>query len=57
MPAVVQTQNVALNRLSELFKRLGSTGAKILSVTPVGEDLHPVAIAASAPAPEAKPVT
>ena len=55
MPAVVQTQTVALNRLSELFKRLGSAGAKILSVTPVGEDLHPVAIAASAPAPEAKP--
>ena len=54
-PAVVQTQTVALNRLSELFKRLGATGAKILSVTPAGEDLPPVA--ASAPAPEAKPVT
>ena len=56
-PVVVQTQTVALNRLSELFKRLGATGAKILSVTPAGEDLPSVALAASAPAPAKKPVT
>ena len=34
-PNVVQTYTVALNQFSALFKRLGASGAKIISVNGV----------------------
>ena len=37
-PSVVQTYTVAMNQFSALFKRLGATGAKIVSVNGAGEE-------------------
>ena len=53
-PTVVQTYTVALNQFSALFKRLGASGAKILSVNGAGE-ARPAAPVASTPAPAQKP--
>ena len=36
-PSVVQTYTVGMNQFSALFKRLGATGAKIVSVNGAGE--------------------
>ncbi len=36
--SVVQTYTVAMNQFSALFKRLGATGAKIVSVNGAGEE-------------------
>ena len=36
--SVVQSYTVALNQFSALFKRLGATGAKIVSVTPASQE-------------------
>ena len=53
-PSVVQTYTVAMNQFSALFKRLGATGAKIVSVNGAGEE-RPAAPAASTPAPAKQP--
>ena len=53
-PAVVQTYTVAMNQFSALFKRLGATGAKIVSVNGAGEE-RPAAPAVATPAPAKQP--
>ena len=53
-PSVVQTYTVAMNQFSALFKRLGATGAKIVSVNGAGEE-RPAAPVASTPAPAKQP--
>ena len=53
-PSVVQTYTVAMNQFSALFKRLGATGAKIVSVNRAGEE-RSAAPAAATPAPATKP--
>ena len=53
-PSVVQTYTVAMNQFSALFKRLGSTGAKIVSVNGAGEE-RSAAPAADTPAPAKQP--
>ena len=64
-PSVFQTHTVAMNQFSALFKRLGASGAKIVSVTPVSEHIpaatnggesHPVPDVAKV-APTKKTVT
>ena len=57
-PSVVQTYTVAMNQFSALFKRLGATGAKIVSVNGAGEERSaapPVATPAPAKQPAKKP--
>lgn len=53
--SVVQSYTVALNQFSALFKRLGATGAKIVSVTPASQETpkSPLAVNSSAPAKKA----
>ena len=53
--SVVQSYTVALNQFSALFKRLGATGAKIVSVTPASQETpkSPSAVNSSAPAKKA----
>ena len=53
-PSVVQTYTVAMNQFSALFKRLGATGAKIVSVNGAGEE-RPAAPVATTPAPAKQP--
>jgi len=53
-PSVVQTYTVAMNQFSALFKRLGATGAKIVSVNGAGEERS---AAAATPAPANQPAT
>ena len=53
-PSVVQTYTVAMNQFSALFKRLGATGAKIVSVNGAGEE-RSAAPVASTPAPAKQP--
>ena len=53
-PSVVQTYTVAMNQFSALFKRLGATGAKIVSVNGAGEE-RPAAPVAITPAPAKQP--
>ncbi len=53
-PSVVQTYTVAMNQFSALFKRLGATGAKIVSVNGAGEE-HSAAPAVATPAPAKQP--
>ena len=53
-PSVVQTYTVAMNQFSALFKRLGATGAKIVSVNRAGEE-GSAAPAAATPAPAKQP--
>ena len=53
-PSVVRTYTVAMNQFSALFKRLGATGAKIVSVNGAGEE-RPAAPVASTPAPAKQP--
>jgi len=53
-PSVVQTYTVAMNQFSALFKRLGATGAKIVSVNGAGEE-RSTAPVASTPAPAKQP--
>ena len=53
-PSVVQTYTVAMNQFSALFKRLGATGAKIVSVNGAGEERSP-APAVATPAPAKQP--
>ena len=53
-PSVVQTYTVAMNQFSALFKRLGATGAKIVSVNGAGEE-RSAAPVATTPAPAKKP--
>ena len=53
-PSVVQTYTVAMNQFSALFKRLGATGAKIVSVNGAGEE-RPADPVASTPAPAKQP--
>ena len=53
-PSVVQTYTVAMNQFSALFKRLGATGAKIVSVNGAGEE-RSAAPAADTPAPAKQP--
>jgi ferredoxin--NADP+ reductase len=53
-PSVVQTYTVAMNQFSALFKRLGATGAKIVSVNGAGEE-RSAAPAAATPAPAKQP--
>ncbi|MCY4084167.1 MAG: FAD-binding oxidoreductase [Cyanobacteria bacterium MAG COS1_bin_9] len=53
-PSVVQTYTVAMNQFSALFKRLGATGAKIVSVNGADEE-RPAAPVASTPAPAKQP--
>ncbi|WP_390130098.1 FAD-binding oxidoreductase [Synechococcus sp. HIMB2401] len=55
-PSVVQTYTVAMNQFSALFKRLGATGAKIVSVNGAGEE-RSAAPAADTPAPAKQPAT
>ena len=55
-PSVVQTYTVAMNQFSALFKRLGATGAKIVSVNGAGEE-RSAAPAAATPAPAKQPAT
>ena len=52
-PSVVQTYTVAMNQFSALFKRLGASGAKIVSVNGV-EVEHSAAPVAATPAPAKK---
>jgi len=52
-PSVVQTYTVAMNQFSALFKRLGATGAKIVSVNGAGEE-RSAAPAVATPAPAKK---
>ena len=51
-PSVVQTYTVGMNQFSALFKRLGATGAKIVSVNGAGEERS---AAAATPAPAKQP--
>ena len=53
-PPVVQTYTVAMNQFSALFKRLGATGAKIVSVNGAGEE-RSAAPAVATPAPAKQP--
>ena len=53
-PSVVRTYTVAMNQFSALFKRLGATGAKIVSVNGAGEE-RSAAPAAATPAPAKQP--
>ena len=53
-PYVVQTYTVAMNQFSALFKRLGATGAKIVSVNGAGEE-RSAAPAVATPAPAKQP--
>ncbi len=53
-PSVVQTYTVAMNQFSALFKRLGATGAKIVSVNGAGEERSAASVA-STPAPAKQP--
>ena len=53
-PSVVQTYTVAMNQFSALFKRLGATGAKIVSVNGAGEERSAAPVAAT-PAPAKQP--
>ena len=53
-PSVVQTYTVAMNQFSALFKRLGATGAKIVSVNGAGEE-RSAAPAVATPAPAKQP--
>ena len=53
-PSVVQTYTVAMNQFSALFKRLGATGAKIVSVNGA-EVERQAAPVASTPAPAKQP--
>ena len=55
-PSVVQTYTVAMNQFSALFKRLGASGAKILTVNGAGEE-RSAAPAAATPAPAKQPAT
>ena len=55
-PSVVQTYTVAMNQFSALFKRLGATGAKIVSVNGAGEE-RSAAPAVATPAPAKQPAT
>ena len=53
-PSVVQTYQVAMSGLNNLYKRLTASGARIVSVSPAGEESPAVPVAASsAPAPQA----
>ncbi|MCB4378555.1 MULTISPECIES: FAD-binding oxidoreductase [unclassified Synechococcus] len=52
-PSVVQTYTVAMNQFSALFKQLGASGAKIVSVNGV-EVEHSAAPVAATPAPAKK---
>ena len=53
-PSVVQTYQVAMSGLNNLYKRLSASGARIISVSPAGEESPAVPVAASsAPAPQA----
>lgn len=51
---MIQTYRVAMSGLNDLYKRLSASGARILSVSPAGEEspAAPVAVS-SAPAPQA----
>ena len=52
-PSVVQTYRVAMSGLSDLYKRLSASGARIISVSPAGEESPSAPVAASsAPAPQ-----
>ena len=53
-PSVVRTYTVAMNQFSALFKRLGATGAKIVSVNGAGEE-RSAAPAVATPAPAKQP--
>ena len=53
-PSVVQTYTVGMNQFSALFKRLGATGAKIVSVNGAGEE-RTAAPVATTPAPAKQP--
>ena len=53
-PSVVQTYTVAMNQFSALFKRLGATGAKIVSVNGAGEE-RSASPAVATPAPAKQP--
>ena len=53
-PSVVQTYTVAMNQFSALFKRLGATGAKIVSVNGAGEEPS-ASPAVATPAPAKQP--
>ena len=53
-PSVVRTYTVAMNQFSALFKRLGATGAKIVSVNGAGEE-RSAAPVATTPAPAKQP--
>ena len=53
-PSVVQTYTVAMNQFSALFKRLGATGATIVSVNGAGEE-RSAAPVPTTPAPSKKP--
>ena len=53
-PSVVQTYTVAMNQFSALFKRLGATGAKIVSVNGAGEESS-ASPAVATPAPAKQP--
>ncbi|MDC3008675.1 FAD-binding oxidoreductase [bacterium] len=53
-PSVVQTYTVAMNQFSALFKQLGATGAKIVSVNGAGEE-RSAAPAVATPAPAKQP--
>ncbi len=53
-PSVVQTYTVAMNQFSALFKRLGATGAKIVSVNGAGEERFAAPHVAT-PAPAKQP--
>ena len=52
-PSVVQTYTVGMNQFSALFKRLGATGAKIVSVNGAGEERQASPVATT-PAPAKK---
>ena len=56
--SVTRTYRVAMESLNTLYKRLSASGAKILSVSPAGEDIpRAPAAASSAPAPKAVTTT
>ena len=53
-PSVIRTYRVAMSGLNDLYKRLSASGARILSVSPAGEEPPAAPVAASsAPAPQA----
>ena len=53
-PSVIRTYRVAMSGLNDLYKRLAASGARILSVSPAGEESPAAPVAASsAPAPQA----